>query len=140
MGNFHANVRLSHTGTGGETLSYQPTAYQPNYSAASTSVLAQHVPSQHPGYYAAARPVLKNCPAVGCLNKVHYDPELGPFDYCSPGCRDVHLLPLEQKRLKDDIEANSKIVSNFWPQSTSSATSSSGSTSGSASAMGKKSK
>ena len=63
-------------------------------------------------YYA---PSLKVCPADGCTNKVHYDYELGPFDYCSPACRDRHLLPRERERLKKDIEEYSRKIADLPP-------------------------
>ena len=53
---------------------------------------------------------LPRCPAVACHNKVHYDNVLGPFDYCSPECRDSHLLPIEQQKLKGDIASFSKNI------------------------------
>lgn len=60
-------------------------------------------------------PSLKACPAEGCHNKVHYDPELGPFDYCSPACRDRHLLPQERERLKKDIKEYSRKIADLPP-------------------------
>ena len=69
---------------------------------------------QSPAYSA---PILKDCTADGCSRKVHYDQELGPFDYCSPECRDRHLLPQEQDKLKDDIEGNRKNMVTYLPQS-----------------------
>ena len=53
---------------------------------------------------------LPRCPATGCYKKVHYDDVLGPFDYCSPECRDRHLLPMEQRKLKEDIANFSKTI------------------------------
>ena len=47
---------------------------------------------------------LPKCKADRCSNRVHYEEGVGEFDYCSPGCRDKHLLPTEQKSLKKDLE------------------------------------
>ena len=41
--------------------------------------------------------------AEGCTNRAYYDSKFGPFDYCSPRCRDVHLLPEYNKKLERDI-------------------------------------
>lgn len=126
------------TGSGGVPI-HQQSGDKQHYSAA--SALAQHVPQQY--YYSYSAPLLKDCAALDCKNKVHYDPELGPFDYCSPGCRDIHLLPRERKKLMEDIEANSKNMSTYLPQSTHitpSSSSSSVSTSSGASASAKKGK
>jgi hypothetical protein len=62
-------------------------------------------------------PFLKKCAADWCSNKAHYDSELGPFDYCTPQCRDRHLLPQEQKRLREEISENTAkmMISNFPP-------------------------
>ena len=46
---------------------------------------------------------LPECAASGCKNFVYHDPLLGKFDYCSPKCRDEHLLPSYNKKLKEDI-------------------------------------
>ena len=80
-----------------------------------------YVPVQQPQYpsYLAS---LKDCAADSCSKKVHYDYELGPFDYCSPECRDRHLLPLEREKLKKDIEDYSmKMATFYYPPSSSSA-------------------
>ena len=48
-------------------------------------------------------PQLPECHANGCYNRVHCDPSLPEglrqFSYCSPECRDRHLLPLEKVNL-----------------------------------------
>ena len=44
------------------------------------------------------------CQATGCRNPVYCDPLLGQFIYCSPKCRDEHLLPSYNKKLKEDID------------------------------------
>ena len=82
----------------------------PQYYAPS----AVYTPPQQ--YHVNSAPILKQCGADGCANKVHYDAELGPFDYCSPGCRDRHLLPLERAQLKRDIEENSRKIATFVQQ------------------------
>ena len=43
------------------------------------------------------------CSASGCDNPVHYEPDVGLFDYCTPKCRDEHLLPKEKSDLHDSI-------------------------------------
>ena len=58
---------------------------------------------------------LPRCSAPGCHNKVHYDSELGPFDYCSPECRDRHLLPIERRKLEEDIKNLSKKMADLPP-------------------------
>ena len=52
-------------------------------------------------YYQA--PPSKICVAEGCNNRAYYDSNFGFFDYCSPRCRDVHLLPEYNKKLERDI-------------------------------------
>ena len=46
---------------------------------------------------------LPQCQANGCYKPVHYDPSLPEglreFAYCSPQCRDRHLLPIEKVNL-----------------------------------------
>ena len=72
-------------------------------------------------------PYLKNCAADGCFNKVHYDPELGPFDYCSPPCRDRHILPQVQKKLREHSSENTaKMITYMSPPSSPSSTFNSG--------------
>ena len=46
-----------------------------------------------------------SCQADGCNNPVHFDPQLGYFSYCSARCRDVHILPGYNEKLKADISA-----------------------------------
>ena len=74
---------------------------------------------QSPAHYvspAYSAPILLNdCSADGCTRNVHYDQELGPFDYCSPECRDRHLLPKENDRLKEDIEGNRENMITYLP-------------------------
>ena len=70
-------------------LHTQPAPY-PGHSAATTA---------YPHTYASPH----TCEAVGCYKPVHYDPTLGYFSYCSPQCRDEHLLPDYNKKLKADI-------------------------------------
>ncbi len=45
------------------------------------------------------------CSAKNCNKPCYYDPSVGEFDYCSPSCRDKHLLPKEKKSLQDDLKA-----------------------------------
>ena len=85
------------------------------HAAPQQPVLQQeyHVPAPYFNPVPPSVPYLKECAATGCSNKVHYDQELGPFDYCTPQCRDIHLLPIERARLKQDIEKNSKNITAF---------------------------
>lgn len=48
---------------------------------------------------------------------MHYDQELGPFDYCSPECRNRDLLPRERERLRKDIETNKTNMVTSLPES-----------------------
>ena len=41
--------------------------------------------------------------AEGCNNRAYYDSKFGLFDYCTPRCRDVYLLPEYNKKLEKDI-------------------------------------
>ncbi len=50
-------------------------------------------------------PATGPCSAPDCSNSCYYDMSVGEFDYCSPPCRDKHLLPKEKKRLHDDLQA-----------------------------------
>ena len=65
----------------------------------------QSYPSSHIQYHQPTRPhpQLPQCQANGCFNLVHYDPSLPEglrqFSYCSPECRDRHLLPIEKVNL-----------------------------------------
>ena len=75
-------------------------------------------------FAANSGPFLNNCSAIGCTRKMHYDPELGPFDYCSPECRDGDLLPRERERLRKEIEANkasmaTTVIPTFTPEPSS---------------------
>ena len=49
------------------------------------------------------RPSLPTCKRSDCSNPVHYDPTFGPFEYCSPRCRDAQLLEHEKDKLLKDI-------------------------------------
>ena len=44
------------------------------------------------------------CKATGCDKTVHLQDGIGAFDYCSPKCRDRHLIPKEQVKLEKDLE------------------------------------
>lgn len=39
-----------------------------------------------------------------CTKPCYYDPSVGEFDYCSPACRDRHLLSSEREHLRNDIK------------------------------------
>ena len=90
----------------------------PSPAAANAGPPPMQLAWQSPAYSA---PILLNdCSADGCTRKVHYDQELGPFDYCSPECRDRHLLPKEKDRLKEDIEVNRENMITYLPAPSSS--------------------
>jgi hypothetical protein len=85
---------------------------------------AHYVPAPSASFATNSGPILNNCSAIGCTRKVHYDPELGPFDYCSPECRDRDLLPRERERLRKEIEANkasmaTTVIPTFTPEPSS---------------------
>ena len=44
-------------------------------------------------------PLCKSCEK----NSVYVDPQLGRFNYCSPQCRDEHVLPEYNKKLEEFI-------------------------------------
>ena len=48
-------------------------------------------------------PTLSICSAIGCSETVKNDERFGAFEYCSPKCRDEHLLPDYNKKLQEDI-------------------------------------
>ena len=54
------------------------------------------------------RPSHRACKNGGCTKPVYDDPTYGAFDYCSPQCRDAHLLGSERERLQRDIEEYTK--------------------------------
>ena len=83
--------RASHTSHQMGIATQQPSYYSPSVIPQTTSKLP---PSNLP-----------RCSAVGCHQKVYYDYELGPFDYCSPECRDRHLLFNDRAALRADIAA-----------------------------------
>lgn len=58
----------------------------------------------HSSRYGSSYSHQPRCAASGCNNTVYVNPLLGPFDYCCPKCRDEHLLPVYNKKLKEDIE------------------------------------
>ena len=103
------NLQQQFTGASHPAPSHytSPRAMGVQYSTAHyTSPSPRAVGVQYSTAYSA--PILKKCAANFCFKDVHYDSELGPFDYCSPECRDRHLLPLEQERLRSDIKKNSE--------------------------------
>lgn len=63
-------------------------------------------PYSHQHYYPPQPPAnLQQCRATGCAKPVHWEPDvLGDFNYCSPECRNKHLLPIEKDQLKADLE------------------------------------
>lgn len=54
-------------------------------------------------------PVRPTCRADGCTRLVHFEmgihPNFGCFDYCSPECRDRHMLPILHAQLEKDIKS-----------------------------------
>ena len=81
---------------------YSPSVMMPPPAASTT------YPSSGYGQYPtvqAPRTSLPNCKNSGCSKPVHLDPTYGPFEYCSPMCRDAQLLQSERDKLKKDIES-----------------------------------
>ena len=76
---------------------YDGTGYAPYGSEYSAPVQAQ-------------LPSLPTCKRRDCSNPVHYDPTFGPFEYCSPQCRDAHLLEPEREKLLNDIAQQTKEI------------------------------
>ena len=114
----HVNVTASlsqpapsYAGAVGRQVGHTHSHHSSSVSAAST------FSSAYGGGYVAPplTPDLPRCPALDCHNKVHYDSELGPFDYCSPECRDRHLLPIERRKLEEDIKNLSKMMADLPP-------------------------
>ena len=63
-----------------------------------------HPTSSYDRHHYQPTPVKRpQCSASGCDNPVHYEPDVGMFDYCTPKCRDEHLLPKEKSDLRDSI-------------------------------------
>ena len=49
-----------------------------------------------------------NCENTSCNNMKYFDSAYGSFAYCSPACRDQHLLPGYNKQLREHIESVTK--------------------------------
>ena len=58
------------------------------------------------------------CRRGGCYRPVHMDPLLGPFNYCSPACRNEDLLPKYDEKL-DRMIRNIKFGGNPLRRSSS---------------------
>ena len=52
-----------------------------------------------------------NCENSLCNNLKYCDSRYGPFPYCSPSCRDQHLLPGYNQKLREHIESANNTVS-----------------------------
>ena len=52
-----------------------------------------------------------NCENSLCSNLKYWDSRYGPFPYCSPSCRDHHLLPGYNRKLREHIESANNSVS-----------------------------
>ena len=50
-----------------------------------------------------------DCENTACKNMKYYDPTYGLFSYCSPSCRDQHLLPEYNKKLREHLNRNESI-------------------------------
>ena len=50
------------------------------------------------------------CGADGCSNPVHWEPDVGSFDYCSPECRNKHLLPIQKDQLLSDLKELTELL------------------------------
>ena len=90
--------------TPGQYGGYPPSTYQSggNYGYSDP----QHYAYSHQHYYTPQPPAnLPKCKAIECANSVHWEPDVeGDFLYCSPKCRDEHLLPIEKDKLKKELE------------------------------------
>ena len=74
-----------------------------NYAKATAGhhIRSDHYDSVTSHNYQAEVP---KCNAIGCLKSVHYEKEFGFFKYCSPKCRDDHLLPEYNIKLDEEID------------------------------------
>ena len=61
-----------------------------------------HTHSHH--HYPQPPSTRPQCGANGCTNLVHWEPDVGSFDYCTPECRNKHLLPIYKDQLLSDLE------------------------------------
>lgn len=121
----HSQPALSYAGAVNHQTPYQHHIHSSPASAAAASSSAYgghsgvsgYSPHAYGGYHSQVPPSLHlpQCSAEGCYNKVHYDRELGPFDYCSPECRDRHLLPKERQELDRDIKTFSMKIADLSP-------------------------
>ena len=87
------------------TYPHTPLPHTHMYTSGSHSVSATCTT-----YYGHPRqPQVPVCLADGCINVVWYEPglqkDLQVFDYCSPECRDRHLLPISRLMLAEDLIA-----------------------------------
>ncbi|KAL5516922.1 hypothetical protein EMCRGX_G002371 [Ephydatia muelleri] len=64
--------------------------------------------SGYPPSTQTQRPSRRTCKNSGCTKPVYDDPTYGAFDYCSPLCRDAHLLGSEREKLLRDIDEYTK--------------------------------
>ena len=58
------------------------------------------------------------CKASGCSKRVHWEADVGFFDYCGPKCRDDDLLPQERDKLRNDLLKLSSELRTTSPLST----------------------
>ena len=89
LGGFHSNpITMSHHYDAGSVQLHQPSHFHHHH---------------HHHHEPRPQPQLPQCQANGCFNPVHCDPSLPEglhaFAYCSPECRDRHLLPIERVNL-----------------------------------------
>ena len=89
--------------------SSQDSSTTSSYTSTTTGTVASHQ-LQYPPL-----PHLPKCKSDACPNPVYCDPYFGQFDYCSPACRNEHLLEREQKRLKDDVMDGIKKLRELQP-------------------------
>ena len=86
--------------------SLSPHSHSPALSAASSATPLGHYESFSPRY--PWQPQLPMCGADGCTNPVWYESglraDVHAFTYCSPECRDRHLLPTRRSQLKLELE------------------------------------
>ena len=61
-------------------------------------------------YYPQPPPNRPQCGANGCTSLVHWEPDVGSFDYCSPECRNKHLLPIHKDQLLSDLKELTELL------------------------------
>ena len=70
-----------------------------------------------------------DCENTTCNNMKYYDIDYGEFSYCSPSCRDQHLLPEYNRKLREYLDKDKSLSDNSSTSRVAAVTSSEGSTS-----------